>query len=66
MSYEHLNDLPENIRGLSGEAQEIYREAFNNAWDNYRYRRNRRNRVSRHAVAHRIAWSAVKQKLALI
>jgi len=62
MPYERLNELPETVRdNLPNHAQEIYKEAFNSAWDQYRLRRNRRNRVSREAVAHRVAWSAVKK-----
>jgi cation transport regulator len=38
---------------LPEHAQEIYQAAFNNAWDEYGQDEQR---------AHRVAWSAVKQK----
>lgn len=34
MTYPRLRDLPKSVRdNLPKEAQEIYREAFNNAWE---------------------------------
>lgn len=63
MPYSQLRQLPETVReNLPHHAQEIYKEAFNSAWDQYRLRRNRRNSASREEVAHRVAWSAVKKR----
>lgn len=54
MPYEKLEDLPESVRdNLPKHAQEIYRAAFNSAWDNYGHD---------DARAHRVAWSAVENK----
>ncbi len=54
MPYETLQELPEGVRNnLPKHAQEIYQAAFNNAWEEYANDEER---------AHRVAWSAVKQK----
>jgi len=53
MPYEKLSDLPDSVRDhLPVHAQEIYRAAFNNAWDEYHHDEER---------AHRVAWAAVKR-----
>jgi cation transport regulator len=63
MPYEKITDLPESVRdNLPRQAQEIYQAAFNNAWDQYKDKADRRGDASREEVAHRVAWSAVKQK----
>jgi cation transport regulator len=63
MPYEKLTDLPKSVRSsLPGHAQEIYRAAFNNAWDEYKDAKDRQGNDSREEVAHKVAWSAVKQK----
>jgi cation transport regulator len=60
--YNNLKDLPESVRhALPKHAQEIYLAAFNNAWENYKDEQDRRGDASRDDVAHRVAWSAVKQ-----
>jgi cation transport regulator len=52
-------DLPHRIRcRLPEHAQDIYRKAFNNAWDRY----GESEPYRREEVAHRVAWSAVKKK----
>ena len=62
MPYDNLASLPENIRAhLPKHAQEIYRSAFNNAWEEYRDTKSRRGKASREEVAHKVAWAAVKQ-----
>jgi cation transport regulator len=54
MPYKDLNDLPKSVlEHLPKHAQEIYRAAFNSAWDEYAQDEER---------AHRVAWSAVKNK----
>jgi cation transport regulator len=61
MPYEQLSDLPESVRDhLPQHAQEIYRAAFNNAWDQYADPDKRRDDADREEVSHRVAWSAVK------
>jgi cation transport regulator len=63
MPYEALSDLPDAVRGvLPKHGQEIYRAAFNNAWDEYADPDDRRDDASREEVAHRVAWAAVKHK----
>jgi cation transport regulator len=46
---------------LPEHAQEIYLAAFNNAWSEYKAEKDRRGDDSRESVAHKVAWSAVKQ-----
>lgn len=54
MPYKSRSDLPESVRdNLPAHAQGIYKEAFNNAWDQYGHDEAR---------AHRVAWGAVKEK----
>jgi cation transport regulator len=63
MPYNTLADLPESVRdNLPRHAQEIYKEAFNSAWDEYADPQARRDDASREEVAHRVAWSAVKKR----
>lgn len=63
MPYSSTGELPESVKGnLPNEAQEIYMEAFNNAWEQYKNPSERRGDASREETAHRVAWSAVKQK----
>jgi cation transport regulator len=63
MPYERLNDLPESVReNLPDHAQEIYRAAFNSAWQQYDTPEERRSGRSREETAHAVAWSAVEQK----
>ncbi len=63
MPYQTIRDLPESLRDhVPKHAQEIYKEAFNSAWDEYADKRDRRGDESREEVAHKVAWSAVKQK----
>jgi cation transport regulator len=47
---------------LPAHAQDIYRAAFNNAWEQYDKASERRGNASREEVSHRVAWSAVKTK----
>ncbi|MCC6616444.1 MAG: putative cation transport regulator ChaB [Anaerolineae bacterium] len=62
MPYSKLTDLPESIRdNLPKHAQEIYKEAYNSAWDQYKDPDDRRGDASREETAHRVAWSAVKK-----
>lgn len=63
MPYDKLSELPESVKDhLPKHAQEIYKEAFNNAWDQYADPKKRRGDASREEVAHKVAWSAVKEK----
>ncbi|MEA4906296.1 MAG: cation transporter [Chloroflexi bacterium] len=52
MPYSDLKDLPDSVKDhLPRHAQEIYRAAFNSAWEEYHHDEER---------SHRVAWSAVK------
>lgn len=63
MPYDSLNDLPDSVKDhLPKHAQEIYQESYNNAWDQYKNKEDRKGDASREETAHRVAWSAVKQK----
>ncbi|MBI2907849.1 MAG: ChaB family protein [Chloroflexi bacterium] len=54
MPYESTADLPERVRAhLPEHAQEIFRAAFNNAWEEY---------YDDEARAFRVAWAAVKKE----
>jgi len=62
LPYKSVSELPASVReNLPEHAQEIYREAFNNAWDQYANPEDRRGGASREETAHRVAWSAVKK-----
>lgn len=59
MPYAANDDLPPAIRRhLPQHAQDIFREAFNHAWQSYGAREPWR----REEIAHRVAWSAVKRR----
>ena len=61
MPYKTIQQLPEPVRDhLPKAAQTIYKEAFNSAWDEYKYPEDRKGDDSREEVAHKVAWSAVK------
>jgi len=63
MPYERITDLPESVRdNVPKHAQEIYKEAFNSAWDQYDTPGERRGDASREETAHKVAWAAVKEK----
>ncbi|MCQ4969462.1 putative cation transport regulator ChaB [Atlantibacter hermannii] len=61
MPYKSRSELPENVTNvLPAHAQDIYKEAFNSAWDQYKDPDDRRGDASREETAHRVAWAAVK------
>jgi cation transport regulator len=63
MPYNKRSDLPDNVRdNLPEHAQDIYKEAFNNAWDQYDDPEDRRGDAGREETAHKVAWSAVKNE----
>ncbi len=62
MPYKSKSDLPDSVQHvLPAHAQEIYKEAFNSAWDQYKDKDDRRGYDSREETAHKVAWAAVKQ-----
>jgi cation transport regulator len=53
MPYSVNDDLPPSVKNhLPPHAQDIYRQAFNNAWPHH---------LGDEATPHRIAWAAVKR-----
>ena len=63
MPYSNLKDLPDQVRDhLPKHAQEIYKEAYNSAWDEYKNPKDRDNDNDREGTSHAVAWSAVKKK----
>jgi cation transport regulator len=57
MPYAGIEDLPPSVHDhLPEHAQEIYRAAFNNAYEAHA------DAPHQEEIAHRIAWSAVKHK----
>jgi cation transport regulator len=63
MPYDSKSDLPEDVKdALPDHAQEIYKEAYNSAWDQYADPEEREGDESREATAHQVAWSAVKNE----
>ena len=63
MPYSSLDELPEPVQeNLPKHAQEIYKEAFNSAWNQYDKPEERRGDASREETAHKVAWAAVKEK----
>jgi cation transport regulator len=48
------NNLPKH-------AQEIFKEAFNSAWDKYKQPKDRKGDASREETSFKVAWAAVKQ-----
>lgn len=62
MPYQSIDELPEGPRTvLPQHAQEIYKEAFNSAYDQYKDPDDRIAGADREETAHKVAWSAVKK-----
>ncbi|MDM4207847.1 putative cation transport regulator ChaB [Klebsiella spallanzanii] len=62
MPYSSKSELPDSVQHvLPAHAQEIYKEAFNSAWDQYKHKEDRRDDASREETAHKVAWAAVKK-----
>lgn len=63
MPYDRKSELPDNVRdNLPSHAQDIYRKAFNSAWDEYIDPDDRRGNAGREGTAHKVAWAAVKKQ----
>ncbi|MCD5746789.1 putative cation transport regulator ChaB [Klebsiella pneumoniae] len=61
MPYRSKQELPDSVQHvLPAHAQEIYKEAFSSAWDQYKDKDERRDDASREETAHKVAWAAVK------
>ncbi|MFP4523338.1 MAG: ChaB family protein [Candidatus Nanoarchaeia archaeon] len=62
MPYNKKSELPDQVKeNLPPHAEEIYKEAYNSAWDQYKDPKKRYGTASREEVAHKVAWSAVKK-----
>ena len=55
-------DLPKGVEDLPEHAKEIYREAHNNALEQYKDPKKWRGKASLEEVAHKVAWGAVKKE----
>ncbi len=54
MPYKKRSELPDSVKdNIPAHAQDIYKEAYNSAWDQYGHDESR---------AHAVAWAAVKTK----
>ena len=63
MPYQSLTELPKGVKdNLPKHAQEIYKAAFNNAWQQYSDPQKRHAGTSHEETAHRVAWAAVEEK----
>lgn len=63
MPYGAVTELPASVKKvLPDHAQDIYREAFNSAYEEYKDPAKRREDEDREEVAHKVAWKAVKNK----
>ena len=61
MVYSNRSELPEQIKKiLPNTAQEIYMKTYNSAYEQYRDPKKRKGEETREEVAHKVAWSAVK------
>ena len=63
MPYDQVSDLPSSVKdSLPKHGQEIFKEAYNSAWDEYKDSEDRRGDASREETAFKVAWSAVKNE----
>lgn len=62
MPYASTSELPDSVKkALSEHAQDIYKEAFNSAYEEYKDPEDRRGDADREETAHKVAWAAVKK-----
>lgn len=63
MPYRSISELPKGVKDhMPRHAREIYKEAYNSAWDQYDKPSERRGDADREETAHKVAWAAVKKK----
>ncbi len=63
MPYSCNENLPHSVRShLPPHAQDIFREAFNHAWEQYADPEKRKLGGTQEDAARRVAWAAVKRK----
>ncbi len=62
MPYSSKSDLPDSVKdNLPAHAQDIYKEAYNSAYKEYKDPDDRQGNNSLEETAHKVAWSAVKK-----
>lgn len=62
MPYQTRDDLPVSVRHvLPDHAQDIFKEAFNNAIKEYQDPKKRRDNSDPEKIAFRVAWTAVEK-----
>ncbi len=62
MPYRTNAELPDSVKNvLPDHAQDIFKDAFNNAWDEYADPAKRKGNASQEETAFRVAWAAVKK-----
>ncbi|MFP1496058.1 putative cation transport regulator ChaB [Escherichia coli] len=65
MPYKTKSDPGKRKARSTVSCQDIYKEAFNSAWDQYKDKEDRRDDASREEThAHKVAWAAVKHEYA--
>lgn len=63
MPYQNNQSLPKQVKNnVPKHGQDIYRKAYNNAYDQYENPDERRGDESQEEAAARVAWNAVKQE----
>lgn len=63
MPYKSIASLPDSVKDhLPKHAQEIFLEAFNAAWQQYKSPSKRKDDASLEETAMKVAWGAVKKK----
>lgn len=63
MPYKFNKDLPIFIQNhLPEQAQDIFRESYNKALEQYAEVKKHKTKESLEEVAHKVAWAAVKKK----
>ena len=61
MPYASINDLPDTVtNSLPKEAQEIFLETYNSAWETYKEPEDRIGDDDRDTTSNKVAWAAVK------
>ena len=62
MPFKTINELPDSVQHvLPKHAKDIYKEAFNSAYDEYKKAEDRKSGADREETAHKVAWAAVKK-----
>lgn len=63
MPYKTRNELPESVKdNIPQHAQDIYKAAYNSAWEQYKDPEDRKGDADCEETAHKVAWAAVKEQ----